>query len=334
MDVPNGKKVILRLDLDVKSDSDLRLVSAKETIEYLLQQDSKIIIIGHKGRPEGKIDNSLSLNDTSKILSKIINKEIIFTYDIAGAEAKDEVDKLQNGQILMLENLRFDIREEQNDENFAKSLASLGEFYVNDAFGVSHRDHASIVGIPKFLPHTFGLRFEKEMENLSNLNKKPIVVIVSGIKKDKVEMAKSLAEKFDKVLVGGRLPEFFGDAGLESVRLQPEDAKLVIGNITQDKEDITLNTIQRFEKEIEKAGTIILAGVLGKYEDGGHIQGTKEVFTEISKSNAFKIAGGGDTELALSQFGLTDKFDWISVGGGAMLEYLTKGTLVGLKALE
>lgn len=329
----NGKKVILRLDLDTKSESDLRLTSAKETIDYLLDKNSKIIIIGHMGRPDGKINNSLSLNETANNLSKIIGKEIKFIYDIVGAEAQEECQKLNEGEILMLENLRFDSREEENDESFSKSLASLGEFYVNDAFGVSHREHSSIVGIPKFLPHLLGMRFEKELENLKKVSKKPVVVIISGIKKDKVEMAKKLAEKFDKVLVGGRLPEFFGDDGLESVRLQPEDSRLIIGNITQDKEDITLNTIDRFKKEISKAATVILAGVLGKYEDGGHVQGTQEVFNAVAKSSAFKIAGGGDTENALQKFNLTDKFNWISVGGGAMLEFLTKNTLPAIEAM-
>jgi phosphoglycerate kinase len=107
----------------------------------------------------------------------------------------------------------------------------------------------------------------------------------------------------------------------------------MIANLIMDKEDITLNSIDRFKDEIAKAGTIILAGVLGKYEDAGHTQGTKEIFQAVAASSAFKIAGGGDTEAALAMFGLTDKFDWVSVGGGAMLEFLAKGTLPGIEAL-
>jgi phosphoglycerate kinase len=133
-------------------------------------------------------------------------------------------------------------------------------------------------------------------------------------------------------LVGGRLPEYFGDNGLESVRLQ--NGKLVIGNLNMDKGDITLHTIERFKEEIGRAGTIVLAGVLGKYEDEGHRQGTKEIFEAVANSGAYKVAGGGDTEAALTIFNLTDKFDWISVGGGAMLEFLAKGTLPGIQALN
>ena len=117
----------------------------------------------------------------------------------------------------------------------------------------------------------------------------------------------------------------------ESVRTQ--NGKIIVGNLTMDKEDITLNTIKKFKEEISKAKTIVLAGVLGKYEDEGHSQGTKSVFEAVANSNAFKIVGGGDSLTAIQRYNLTDKFDWISVGGGAMLTFLTKKTLVGIEAL-
>ena len=163
--------------------------------------------------------------------------------------------------------------------------------------------------------------------------KRPLLIIISGIKKDKLEMIEPLSVLADKVLVGGRLPEFLGDAALESVRLQGDGKKVVVGNLNMDKEDITLNTIERFEKEILKAKTIVLAGVLGKYEDGGHKQGTEKVFRAVSESPAFKVAGGGDTLNVISQMNLGDKFNWISVGGGAMIEFITKKTLPGIEAL-
>ena len=327
------KRVLLRLDLDVKGDSDLRLTSSKETIDYLISQKSKIIIIGHKGRPSGKVSKELSLEETAKDLSKVVSKEIKFVFDVCGSEAQEEVAKLESGQILMLENLRFDNREEENDDQFSKTLAAMADVFVNEAFGVSHRNHASIVGIPKHIPSAFGFRFSKEIENLSKLFEeevKPVVVVISGVKEDKVEMAKKLSQNYAKVLVGGRLPEYFGDEGLVSVRNRGEDEKLIIGNLVQDKEDITLNTIERFKLELSKAKAVVLAGVLGRYEDGGHIQGTKEIFEYISKLKAFKVAGGGDTENCLSSLNLTDKFDWISVGGGAALEYLINKTLPAL----
>lgn len=304
------KKVLVRVDLDVPEADYSRLEAASETLDFLKSKNSKIIIIGHRGRPGGKIDSKLS----TKPLQKFFDKW----------EAE------------LLENLRFDPGEEGNYPEFAKKIASLGDVYVNEAFASSHREHASIVGIPKLLPHAAGFRFVREVENVSKAfenPKKPVTILISGVKDDKVEMAKKLSEIYDKVLVGGRLPEYFGDKALESVRLVNDSQRLVIGNLTMDKEDITLNTVDMFKKAIGKSGTIILAGVVGKYEDEGHRQGTKEVFEAVAGSTAYKIAGGGDTEAALSLLGLTKKFDWISVGGGAMLEFLVYKTLPGIKAL-
>jgi phosphoglycerate kinase len=132
-------------------------------------------------------------------------------------------------------------------------------------------------------------------------------------------------------LVGGRLPDLLGDRGLESVRSQ--NGKVIVGNLIMDKEDITIHTIERFEEEVGKAAMVVVSGPLGRYEDEGHRQGTERVFEAVVTSNAFKIAGGGDTEAALSLLNLQNKFDWLSVGGGAMLEFLSKKTLPGIEAL-
>lgn len=335
MEVPAGKKVILRMDLDVKTDDDLRLTSSKDTLEYLIKQGCKIVIIGHMGRPEGKVNNEFSLEPVSKMLSKVINKEIKFVFDVVGAEAQEEAGKLQPGEMLMLENLRFDSREEENDESFAKSISSLGDFYVNEAFGVSHRKHASIVGVPKFLPHCLGIRFEKEIENLSRDFDKPTVFLLSGFKKDKLDYLEAIKKFADKILIAGRLPDYMGDKALESVRLQPESAQVVIGNLVMGKEDISLNTIERFKKEIEKAKTVIVSGPMGKFEDEGHRQGTIGVLKAVvDNKNAFKIAGGGDTENVLKTLSIARDFDWVSVGGGAMLEFLTKKTLPAIEAMK
>ncbi|KKP47233.1 MAG: Phosphoglycerate kinase [Candidatus Woesebacteria bacterium GW2011_GWA1_33_30] len=303
----NNKRVLVRLDLDIKefNENDLRLTAATKTLDYLKGKASEITIIAHRGRPDGKVVPELSL----KVFQSYFDKW--------GARVE--------------ENLRFDKGEEENNPDFIKKLATLGDVFINDAFANSHRNHASIVGLPKLMPSVFGFHFLEEIENLSRDFSKPVVVVISGIKEDKVEMAKKLSDIYDKVLVGGRLPEYFGDEGLESVRNQ--DEKLVIGNLTQDREDITLNTIEKFKSELSYAETVILAGVLGKYEDEGHMQGTKEIFEYISKLSAFKIAGGGDTETAITTLNLSDKFDWISVGGGAMLEFLSHKTLPAIEAI-
>ena len=309
----SGKRVIVRGDLDITelNTEDLRLKSLIPTIKYLLDNNAHVILIGHMGRPDGKIDEKYSLMPLVPVLEKMIGTK--------------------DGWSLK-ENLRFDSREESNDEGYAKELAELGDIYVNEAFSVCHREHASIVGIPKFLPSYAGLNLTNEIENLSKVfePERPLLILISGVKKDKVEMITPLSELADKVLVGGRLPDFLGD-NTESVRTQ--NGKIIVGNLTMDKEDITLNTIQKFKEEILKAKTIVLAGVLGKYEDEGHSQGTKEVFSAVANSNAFKIVGGGDSLTAINRYNLSEKFDWVSVGGGAMIEFLTKKTLPGIEVL-
>jgi len=292
-----GKRVLLRLDLDCEPDiNDLRIKSSFETLDYLKSHNtSEIIILGHRGRPT-TFDESVSLKPFQPI------------FDKWGARVE--------------ENLRFDPGEENNDPEFAKKLSSMGDMFVNEAFASSHR--------------------EKEIENLSKVLENPnhpVLFLLNGIKKDKLdylEGIKKLADRSrsDKILIGGRLPEYLGDAALESVRLQPESEQVIIGNLTMDKEDITLNTIDRFEKEIKKAQTIVVSGPVGKYEDEGHRQGTEKVFKAIIASSAYKVAGGGDTEKAINMLAISDKFDWISVGGGSMLEFLTKKTLPGLEALR
>ncbi len=307
----SGNKVLLRLDLDTDpKPDDLRVKASEETLDYLKEKGAQIVILSHKGRPGGKIEEGLSLKPFQSI------------FDKWGATVE--------------ENLRFDSGEESNSPEFAKKLASLGDIYVNDAFASSHRDHASIVGLPKLLPHTAGLHFAREVENLSKVFEnpaRPVVILVSGIKKDKLDMIEPLSKIADKVLVGGRLPEFLGDESLVSVRVRGENEKIVVGNLNMDKEDITLNTIERFTKEISLAKTVVLAGVLGKYEDEGHRQGTEKIFKAVAESAAFRIVGGGDSLEAVLMYHLENKFSWLSVGGGAMLEFLSKKTLPGIEAL-
>jgi phosphoglycerate kinase len=313
-----GKKVLLRLDLDTEPDpNDLRIKASEETLDYLKNKGAEIIILAHRGRPEGKIDKqSLASQSPGESLSL---KPFQPIFDKWGAKVE--------------ENLRFDPGEEANDPEFAKKLASLGEVYINEAFASSHRSHASIVGLPKLLPHAAGFRFIKEVENLSKVlenPKRPLVFVISGIKKDKLDYVKAFESMADRILVGGRLPELLGDEALESIRLQK--GKVLIGNLTMDKEDITLNSIEVFEKVIKTSGTIVVSGPLGKFEDEGHRMGTEKIFKAVVRSSAYKVAGGGDTERAIALSGV-EGFDWISVGGGAMLEFLVHKTLPGIEAL-
>ena len=345
--IVRGKKVLVRADLDIPfgplagqkdkrllNKGNYRLEAILPTLSFLSENNCKTIIIGHKGRPKGEKDNKRSLKETCQDLSKLFGKEIKCVDQILGEKVKAAVKELKEGDFMMLENLRFDPREKENDQVFAKELADLADIYVNDSFSVSHRKHSSIVGIPKYIPGYAGFHFSKEMEMLSQVfekPKKPVVAIISGSKKSKVEYAKSLAKIADKVLVGGKLPEYFGDD--KSIREFDQKEKLIIANLIFDKEDITIHSIERFKEEIKKAKTIVLAGVLGRYEEQGHRQGTKEIFEAVADSDAFKVVGGGDSLIAVEMFSVKDKFDWLSVGGGAMLEFLINKTLPGIEAL-
>ena len=310
MDLPNlesldvyGKRVIVRADLDIEAqdfEKDLRIRSLIPTLDYLKEHKAEIVLIGHRGRPEGKYDENLSLKSFQSYFSKW------------GARVE--------------ENLRFNRGEERNDLGFAKELSTLGDFYVNEAFGNSHREHASIVGVPKLLPHAAGFHFIKEVENLSKVFGSKALFILGGVKEDKLEYLAGLGKIAEKILIGGRLPVYLEDKEIDK-------DKVVVANLMPDKEDLTINSIERFEKEIAKAGTIVLSGPMGKFEDLGHRQGTERIFKAVSLSSAFKVVGGGDSLSVISIYNLKNKFDWVSVGGGAMLEFLVKKTLPGIEAL-
>lgn len=312
-----NKKVLLRadLDVDVLKDGPGRLEALLPTLKMLAEKASKITIIGHRGRPGGKETKELSLEPVGVALEKLLVREL----------GKEKIETLD---LAVEENLRFDSGEIENDEHYAEELIGEEEVYVNEAFAVSHRKHTSIVRLPKLLPSAAGLHFVKEVENLGKVldnPKKPVLVIIGGIKKDKLDYLEDFKKFADKILIAGRLPDYMPE--------DIDDSKLLVARLIMDKEDITVHSIEKFEEEISKAGTIVVAGPMGKFEEEGHIQGTKRVFEAIANSQAYKLAGGGKTQKAISTLDLTKKFDWISVGGGASLEFLAKGTLPGIEAL-
>jgi len=235
-----------------------------------------------------------------------------------------------NNKYLLVENLRFWTGEEVNDPVFVDLFRSRGEVFVNEAFAASHRQSASVVGLAEALkPRAYvGLNFQEEVIHLDRVRdnpKRPVVSLLSGVKKDKLKYTEGLEKISDKLMIAGRLPEY-----LEDAKFGP---KVFVSHLTPDKEDITIHSIEAIEAELKKAGTVILAGVPGKFEDEGHMLGTKRVFEAAANAKAYKLVGGGDTSSALGMLGLLPKFDWVSTGGGAMLEYLVSGTLPGIKAL-
>lgn len=333
----SGKMGLVRVDLDAVFDdqvdpaSNLRLRVIKPTVDFLFDSGAlKLVLLAHYGRPEGVKNPELSLSRLVEPLEKVLGRKIYFVESLNFEEIKNLIQKGDSGSVFLLENLRFWKGEEENDQEFGSFLASLGNFYVNEAFASSHRSHASIVLLPKLLPSAIGLRFEKEIENLSKLFEnpsRPVVTIVSGTKKDKLEYLFGLASFSDVVLIAGRFPDY-----LDDFSIYRKDNRFLVANLNPDKEDITIRSIELFEREIKRAKTIALIGPIGKYEDEGHRLGTKRVFESVANSSAFKLAGGGDTIKAIEMLGLSDKFDWISVGGGATLEFLVKKTLPGIEA--
>ncbi len=212
-----NKRVLVRVDFNVplgddkKVDNkeDWRIKTVLPTINYLLDQDAKIILLSHLGRPNGKIVENLRLDPIAKRLKELLNKEIIKLDDCIGEDIKERVSNIESGEIILLENLRFHKEEENNDSDFAKKLASYGEIYINDAFSVSHRAHASLVGIPNYLLSCAGLLLEKEIKTLSNVLDKaerPLVVVVGGAKiSTKIKFIEEFLTKADNLLLGGAL---------------------------------------------------------------------------------------------------------------------------------
>ncbi len=208
-----GKRVFIRADFNVPLDDNLiitddrRIRSTLPTINYAIDEGAKVILSSHLGRPKGKVDPRFSLAPVAKRLQRLLNKEVVFAPDCIGGQVENLVEKMNNGDVLLLENLRFHPEEEKNDEEFAKSLAKLADIYVNDAFGAAHRAHASIAGITKFLPSAAGFLLKKEIEYLRGAIDnpiKPFVAILGGAKvSGKIGVLENLVGKVDKVIVGG-----------------------------------------------------------------------------------------------------------------------------------
>ena len=213
------KKVLVRCDFNVPMDEsrnitdNRRIVAALPTIKYLLEQNCKIVLCSHLGRPKGEFKPEFSLAPVAKELSKQLNMNVFMAKDVIGEDACKKAEKLNNGEILLLENLRFHREETDNDPEFAKKLASFGEIFVNDAFGTAHRAHASTEGVTKFLPAVSGFLIEKELEFLGNAlenPKRPYVAILGGAKvSDKIGVIDSLLEKVDTLMIGGGMAYTF-----------------------------------------------------------------------------------------------------------------------------
>ncbi|QQG43070.1 MAG: phosphoglycerate kinase [Candidatus Daviesbacteria bacterium] len=329
-DLVLGKKVLLRLDLDVplrqvgdarqgtqghgqfEVIDDFRLKAGLETVYLCLEHAKQVIIMGHIGRPMGREVPELSVKP-------------IYGWFLSQGLAPH----LEGGRLKLLENLRFEEGEEKADLGYAKELAKYGDFFVNEAFASFH-PAASTTVLPTLLPHAAGLHFAKEVEKLTKIRinpHHPLVVIVGGAKKeDKIPFIQEISKIADQVLVGGKMVSTASNF----------TANVLVATLNEDGLDITEETINSWKEIIKAAGMIVWNGPMGRVEEG-KIAGTKAVAEAISESWAEVIIGGGDTVGFLAKEGLLEKFEhqaFISTGGGAMLEFLSKGTLPTIEALK
>jgi phosphoglycerate kinase len=333
-----GKKVLLRCNLDVPLSpggsvaDDTRIQNSIKTIKYLLSRDSRLIMISHLDRPGGKPVPGLSLKPVVARLKLMLpGTKINFSGEIIGEKTKRMAAVLKPKEILVLENLRFDPGEKANDRQFTQALAALADCFVNDDFAASHRSHASIVGLATVLPSALGLSVLGEVAALSKVRQnpqRPVVIILGGKKRSKTRSVAKMADWADNILVGGQLIEYDGVPEIMGQH------RKILGSLTKDGEDITMETVKKFKKVIAKAKTIVWAGPMGVFEEKRFERGTREVAKAVVESEAYKVVGGGDTEAALSKFGLLNKIDYVSSGGGAMLAYLADGTLPGIEAIR
>lgn len=360
-----GKRVIVRADWNVPIEGnmlveDYRIRRSLATIEYLRKKKAKVIVMSHIGK--GK---ESSLRPVVAYLEKTL--PVGFMPDIRSAEARDMVEHMKEGGVLVFENLRADKREEKNDPAFAKLLASFGDYYVNDAFSASHRAHASIVGVPKLLPSAFGLLFLDELKHMELALKPahPFVFVTGGAKvSTKMPLMKKFTRLADTVFVGGALANnFFKEEGMEigksfaekgAFGLRPlfkkKNVVLPVDVVVLDaqgdravrradhveKRDRILDagpaTLRALEEKIVNAKLVVWNGPLGDYEEGFD-GGTKTLLKILAKARAKTILGGGDTIALIEKLKLENAFTFVSTGGGAMLDYLVDGKLPGVDAI-
>lgn len=333
-----NKKVLVRCDFQVSLDekgnvlNDFKIRKAMPTINYLAEKKAKVILMSH-WKPMESERKAESLKLILPKIAELTKKEIKFSCDCIGEKTEEEIKRMFPGEIILLENLRVHKEEEENSDLFARKLASLGDIYINDAFGASHRPHASLVGLPKYLPSGAGFLLEDEINSLKKIienPKKPLIVIIGGAKvKTKAKVIDQLSEKADSILVGGLVRE---EIKRENIRFK-NSQKIIFPMDDVVGFDVNDETINLFKEKINSAKTIFWTGPLGKIEEKEFQKGTTAIALAIAESSAYSLAGGGETVWFLEKIGLIEKFSHISTGGGAMLAYLSGEKLPGIEAL-
>jgi phosphoglycerate kinase len=379
-----GKKVFCRVDFNVPMENgtvtdDTRIKAALPTIKHLTEQGAKVILASHLGRPKGEVKEDLRLDPVAQRLSDLLDKEVAKVDQVHGEEVNEAVAELADGEVLLIENVRFEPGEEKNDPELAKAFASMADVYVNDAFGAAHRAHASTEGVAKHLPAVAGLLLERELEVLGKAlsnPERPFTAIIGGAKvKDKIGVIDNLLDKVDNLIIGGGLAYTFvkargyeiGKSLLEEDKIDlakefmqkakdkgvnmvmPEDVvvaddfsedankrEVSIEEIPADWEalDIGPKTRETYKQIVKDSKLIIWNGPMGVFELNAFAGGTKAVGEALAEGEGFSIIGGGDSAAAVEKFGLAEKMDHISTGGGASLEFMEGKELPGVAALN
>lgn len=362
-----GKRVMVRAGLDVPLNADgsvsdtFRVKRASETIAYLSDAGAKVIVISHIGR-----DPHTRNEEVAHALSQFVR--VTYVPDIVGQVAQSVLSLMREGDVVLLENLRTDPCEEANDEHFAASLAALCDLYVDDAFSVAHRAHASVVSIPKFVEHCAGLLVKDEIAHLNRARapESPSLVILGGAKfETKAPLIDHLLQTYDRLFLAGALANDVLKArgypvGASTISIQApsqevlENPRLIIPSDvtvlrsdgqTQVKNpqavlpderivDMGPDSLAVLAPLIAQAKSILWNGPTGIYEQG-FIHWTQAIAELVEKSDAHVVVGGGDTVAAIEECGVTINTNtFLSTGGGAMLDYLLEGTLPGIEALD
>jgi len=379
-----GKRVLVRVDFNVPLDGgrvadDTRIRAALPTIELLRERGAALILVSHLGRPKGNADLALSMRPVGERLGELLDAAVKQAPAVIGEEVETMAAGLSPGDVLLLENVRFEQGETENDPGLAGALARLADVYVNDAFGAAHRAHASTEGVAHRLPAYAGLLLEREVSELSRVVESPecpLVVVLGGAKvSDKVGVIERFLELADSILIGGAMCfSFFRaqevsvgnslveEAGVslavealeqaersECELVLPTDlmlgeefdaataVRLAEGIIVPDGWmglDIGPATAAAYAKAIGAAGTVLWNGPMGAFELEPFAAGTRAVAEAVAVAPGTTVVGGGDSVAALHQFGLADKVDWVSTGGGASLELLEGKKLPGVEALS
>jgi phosphoglycerate kinase len=365
-----GKRVLVRVDFNVPLDEDrnitddARIRASLPTLEELRERGARLLLAAHLGRPKDR-EPEFSLRPAAERLSELLGTEVTL------AESLDDVP---DGDVVMLENVRYEKGETKNDEELAGRYAALADAYVNDAFGAAHRAHASTAGVARHLPAYAGLLLEREVLALNGIledPKRPLVAVVGGAKvTDKIGVLEAFLQRADEILIGGAMcfPFFkaqghsVGDSlceeeGIEPARRVMDSEKLrlpvdlvageafsadtpvrAINGVDVPEGwmglDIGPSTADRYADSIAKAGTVFWNGPMGAFELEPFAAGTKAVAEAIAATGAITVVGGGDSAAALAQFGLDDSVDHLSTGGGASLELVEGKALPGVEALQ